>query len=215
MSFFPFIESIFYLSLGVIVVLIFLIVFHFKQRIESLEKKSFVFTEMYNSLIKEMNIIKTVVYSPPVVQQKQNIIFSTEESIKPNTNYNKIIVMDKLVEEEAEDLESESESESESDSESESECDLDVEELNDMEVIELEPELEKNDLEEESIHVLKVDPEPEPEPEVINTNTSTSLSYQNLNLNELKKLVITKGLTTNSNKLKRAEILKLLEEETI
>jgi len=217
MSFFPFIESIFYLSLGVIVVLIFLIVFHFKQRIESLEKKSFVFTEMYNSLIKEMNIIKTVVYSPPVVQQKQNIIFSTEESIKPNTNYNKIIVMDKLVEEEAEDLESESESESESDSESESECDLDVEELNDMEVIELEPELEKNDLEEESIHVLKVEPdlEPEPEPESTNTNTSTSLSYQNLNLNELKKLVITKGLTTNSNKLKRAEILKLLEEETI
>ena len=211
MLFFPFIESIFYLSLGIIVVLIFLIVFHFKQRIESLEKKSFVFTEMYNSLIKEINIIKTVVYSPPMVQQKQNILFSTEESIKPNTNYNKIIVMDKLVEEEVEDLESDSESEYDSDSKS----NLDVEELKDMEVFELEPELEKNDLEEESIHVLKVESEPEPEPEAINTNTSTSLSYQNMNLNELKKLVITKGLTTNSNKLKRAEILKLLEEETI
>lgn len=41
MSFFPFIESIFYLSLGIIIILIFLIVFHFKQRIESLEKKGF------------------------------------------------------------------------------------------------------------------------------------------------------------------------------
>ena len=74
MAFFPFIESIFYLSLGIIVVLIFLIVFHFKQRIESLEKKGFLLTEMYNSLVKEFSIIKSVVYSPPAIQQKQNIL---------------------------------------------------------------------------------------------------------------------------------------------
>lgn len=218
MSFFPFIESIFYLSLGIIIILIFLIVFHFKQRIESLEKKGFLYTEMYNNLMKEVNIIKTMVYSPPTIQQKQNILFSTE-SIPPTTSYNKIIVMDKLVEEEAEDLESESESESGSDLDSES--DLDDEELNDLEVVELEPELEleleKNDLNEKpSINVLKVEPDVETEIEnTNNTNTSTSISYQNMNLNELKKLVITKGLTTTPNKLKRAEILKLLEEETI
>lgn len=217
MSFFPFIESIFYLSLGIIVVLIFLIVFHFKQRIESLEKKSFLFTEMYNSLVKEINIMKTVVYSPPIVQQKQNILFSTEPSVQPNMNYNKIIVMDKLSEVDEEELESDSETELESDSESDSDSVSD-----DLEVVELEPELkeekkESNDLEEKtehSINVLKI--ESEVEVEVENSKIpSISVSYTNMSLNELKKLIITKGLSTNPNKLKRAEILKLLEEETI
>jgi len=200
MSFLPFIESIFYLSLGIIVILIFLIVFHFKQRIESLEKKGFLLTEMYNNLVKEFSIMKTVVYSPPITQQKQNILFSTEPVSTPS--YNKIIVMDKVIEEEEEE-------ESDSDSEYESEDeDLDL----DLEVVELEPE---TDLE-EIINVLKLEPEPETileeslEPEKPNT-----ISYNKMNLNELKMMVITKGLSTNPNKLKRAELLKLLEEEVI
>lgn len=220
MSFFPFIESIFYLSLGIIVVLIFLIVFHFKQRIESLEKKSFLFTEMYNSLVKELNIMKTIVYSPPNVQQKQNILFSTEQP--PNMNYNKIIVMDKLSEVDEE----ESDSEMDSDTDSDTDC----EELDNLEVVDLEletetePENKKSDdleeIPENSINVLKLEPEPEPEMVLDSSNVdipssnSTSVSYNNMTLNELKKLIITKGLSTNP-KLKRAEILKLLEEETI
>ena len=224
MSFFPFIESIFYLSLGIIVILIFLIVFHFKQRIESLEKKGFLLTELYNNLVKEFSIMKTVVYSPPALQQKQNIVFSTEPS------YNKIIVMDKL-------SEVDEESESESDSDSESESDLDSESDSDsLEVVELEPEPEpepsldleesikvlKVDSEEESITVLKVDSveesitvpkvDSEPEPEVSTTNT---IPYSDMKINELRAIVITKGLSTNPNKLKRAELLQLLEEETV
>lgn len=217
MYFFPFIESIFYLSLGIIVILIFLIVFHFKQRIESLEKKGFLFTEMYNNLVKELSIIKSVVYSPPVVQQKQNVVFSTEPQ---NSNvYKKIVVMEKLTEEE----------------EDESEDDYDEEEnektYDNMEVVEIESfsefttkEIEVNDLEvnesEEKfdIHVLKLEPEPEPEPEntfnndLPNTNNNNSISYQKMNLQELKMMVISKGLSTNPSKMKRAELLKLLEE---
>ena len=100
MSFFPFIEGIFYLSLGIIVVLIFLIVFHFKQRIESLEKKGFLLTEMYNNLAKEMTIMKSFMYSPPSIQQKQNIVFSTiPNDVVESNSYKKIIVMDKIMEE--------------------------------------------------------------------------------------------------------------------
>ena len=225
MSFFPFIESIFYLSLGIIVILIFLIVFHFKQRIESLEKKGFLSTDMYNNLIKEINIIKTVVYSPPVIQQKQNILFSTE-SIPPNeptTSYNKIIVMDKLSEV---DDESNLDPEFESDSEYE-ETDLEPE-LDDLEVIELDnhDKLKEDDdikeidnLEEKndtSIHVTKIDSELEPENIAPPPPpTASSIAYSKMGMNELKMLVITKGLSTNPNKLKKSEILKLLEEETI
>lgn len=214
MSFFPFIESIFYLSLGIIVILIFLIVFHFKQRIESLEKKGFLLTELYNNLVKEFSIMKTVVYSPPAVQQKQNIVFSTEPS---QPSYNKIIVMDKLSEVD-EESDYDSESESESDSES-------------LEVVEIEPEQEfkvnseeeEPELSSESIKVLKVEPEPEPElssvlEESIKEElepTTNPVLYRDMKLNELKAIVITKGLSTNPNKLKRAELLQLLEEETV
>ena len=212
MYFFPFIESIFYLSLGIIVILIFLIVFHFKQRIESLEKKGFLLTEMYNNLVKELSIIKSVVYSPPIVQQKQNVVFSTEPL--PLNTYKKIVVMDKLTEEN----EDESEDESEED-ESEDEKMYD-----DMEIVEIEPSSEVNDLEEtkmednSTIHVLKLEPEVEVEVEVEpeNTlpNTNPISSYQKMNLQDLKTLVISKGLSisTNPNKMKRAELLKLLEE---
>jgi hypothetical protein len=125
-----------------------------------------------------------------------------------------------------------SEVDEESDSDSDEETyDSESDKIDDLEVIELEPET--MDLEEKSIHVLKIEPELEPklesvselelepkvESELLNQNmqdvTSTPVSYSNMTLNELKKLIITKGLSTNPNKLKRAEILKLLEEETI
>lgn len=210
MSFFPFIESIFYLSLGIIVILIFLIVFHFKQRIESLEKKGFLLTEMYNNLVKEFSIMKTVVYSPPAVQQKQNIVFSTQppELSAQDQTYKKIIVMDKLSEvDEDTDLDSDS---SDSDSESDSGS-LEVVEINE-ETVDLdlaEPESTINVLKLEPEPTLDIEPESEPEP------TPNPVNYTKLNLNELKMLVISKGLSTNPNKLKRSELLKLLEEETV
>jgi len=212
------------LSLGIIVILIFLIVFHFKQRIESLEKKGFLLTELYNNLVKEFSIMKTVVYSPPAIQQKQNIVFSTEPS---PPSYNKIIVMDKL---------SEVDEESDYDSESESESELDSESIHDLEVVELEPE------QDQSIKVLKIDSEPEPESEPSSnlevlkvesepeqsfvleesikeepelSSTTNQILYTDMKINELRSIVITKGLSSNPNKLKRAELLQLLEEETV
>ena len=233
MSFFPFIESIFYLSLGIIVILIFLIVFHFKQRIESLEKKGFLLTELYNNLVKEISIMKTVVYSPPAVQQKQNIVFSTQTEsnfLDLNPTYKKIIVMDKLSEEEEEEEEDEDE-DSDEEEEDEEEKEFTYNDLEVIEINELSPTkepilseerivLEENELESENntINVLKLESEPEPEPEtpVLPTPSNpVSVSYDKLNLNELKMLVITKGLSTNPNKLKKMELLKLLEEETV
>ena len=228
MLFFPFIESIFYLSLGIIVILIFLIVFHFKQRIESLEKKGFLLTELYNNLVKEISIMKTVVYSPPAVQQKQNIVFSTQTELSvsdPNpTTYKKIIVMDKLSEVDENENENENEDSEDEDSEEEEEemnyNDLEVVEIGVTNVQILSEErivLEENELESEStVNVLKLEPEPEPEPTVLPTNSNpVSVSYDKLNLNDLRMLVITKGLSTNPNKLKKMELLKLLEEETV
>jgi len=222
MSFFPFIEGIFYLSLGIIIVLIFLIVFHFKQRIETLEKKSFLFTEMYNNLVKELNIVKSFICSPPAMQQKQNIVFSTIPNGPTTTDvdmspYKKIIVMDKINEEDDDEDEDEDEDEEESD---------DEDTIKDFEINEMENiPMESIDLEVQPIHVIKIEKEDENPMVDIDMNMDVdidvnveiipkepTISYTKLNLNELKTLVISKGLSTNPNKMKRAELLKLLEE---
>lgn len=216
MSFFPFIEGIFYLSLGIIIVLIFLIVFHFKQRIETLEKKGFLLTEIYNNHAKELNIMKSYIYSPPSLQQKQNIVFSTIPNGEPEFNsYKKIIVMDKIHEEPSYDGENEDEDDDEDeDDEEEVNEGYEKKESEYLPIESIDLEFESLPEEKESIQVLKMEPEPELEPEQV-TEPSTTISYSKLNLNELKTLVISKGLSTNPNKMKRAELLKLLEEETI
>ena len=243
MSFFPFIEGIFYLSLGIIVVLIFLIVFHFKQRIENLEKKGFLLTEVYNNLLKEINIMKTVVYSPPQMQQKQNIVFSTfptdfEIDPEPEKNtYKRIVVMDKIDEDEY--PENKDEDDENEDDENEDDNTVQLEhndnntfelenndnntielELNDLEIKMVIPEIESKENISSSINVTKLDQEPEPKTEldvetetnIISSNNNNTVSYSKLNLQELKMLVISKGLSSNPSKMKRMELLKLLEE---
>jgi hypothetical protein len=263
MSFFPFIEGIFYLSLGIIVVLIFLIVFHFKQRIENLEKKGFLLTEVYNNLLKEINIMKTVVYSPPQMQQKQNIVFSTfptdfEIDPEPEKNtYKRIVVMDKIDEDEYpenkdeddeneddeneddENEDDENEDDENEDDENEDDNTVQLEhndnntfelenndnntielELNDLEIKMVIPEIESKENISSSINVTKLDQEPEPKTEldvetetnIISSNNNNTVSYSKLNLQELKMLVISKGLSSNPSKMKRMELLKLLEE---
>jgi len=230
MLFFPFIEGIFYLSLGIIVVLIFLIVFHFKQRIENLEKKGFLLTEVYNNLLKELNIMKSVVYSPPQVHQKQNIVFSTFSNEPETETYKKIVVMDKIDEdedqedEEDEDTDTDIEEDEENDNDNENDNvelepkeDLSMEEVTDLEVKTVDPEFESNEKLSSSINVTKLDQETETEIELnIPPSTNTNIvSYSKLNLQELKMLVISKGLSSNPSKMKRMDLLKLLEEETI
>jgi len=227
MSFFPVIEGIFYLSLGIIVVLIFLIVFHFKQRIDNLEKKGFLLTEVYNNLLKELNIMKSVVYSPPQMQQKQNIVFSTFSNEPADNNYKKIVVMDKIDEDEYQedeytDTDTEEGTDNENDNlepepEPELKEDTYMEEVTDLEVKTIDPDLESNENVSSSINVTKLDPETETEIESnIPPSTNTNIvSYSKLNLQELKMLVISKGLSSNPSKMKRMDLLKLLEEETI
>lgn len=58
-----FMDSFFFISLGITFVLIFLIVFHFKQRIHFLEKKGDALTDMCNSIIKELGSVKNLCIS--------------------------------------------------------------------------------------------------------------------------------------------------------
>jgi len=55
---FNFIETSFFLSLGITFILILLLVYHFNQRISSVEQKTETMFEIINNLVKELNFLK-------------------------------------------------------------------------------------------------------------------------------------------------------------
>ena len=92
---FNIIETLFYISLAITFILIILLVYHFKQRIVSLEQKNDTMFEIINNVVKELNnIINTIslnkskkeINNPNlnsttghVIQSQNNIIDITEE----------------------------------------------------------------------------------------------------------------------------------------
>ena len=60
MGVFNFMETFFFLSLGITFVLILLLVYHFKQRLTTVEAKSDTMFEIMNTMVKEMGVIKTM-----------------------------------------------------------------------------------------------------------------------------------------------------------
>ena len=94
---------------------------------------------------------------------------------------------------------------------------LDIEEINDLATE------DNNSLEEEQIVDIDVNAETvivhkildeldkNVDEEITVEESKTKDVYRNMNTNQLKQLVITKGLSTNPSKLKKNELLQLLE----
>ena len=60
MGVFNFIETFFFISLGITFVLILLLVYHFKQRLNVLEQKGDTMFDIINNIVKEINMVKHV-----------------------------------------------------------------------------------------------------------------------------------------------------------
>jgi hypothetical protein len=76
MGVFSFIETFFFISLGITFVLILLLVYHFKQRLTSIEQKGNTMFEIINNIVKEIGLIKRDCFQcmmpqsqPPLQQQ--------------------------------------------------------------------------------------------------------------------------------------------------
>jgi uncharacterized UPF0146 family protein len=65
MGIFNYIDTFFFISLGITFVLILLLVFHFKQQIVSLEHKNDTMFEIINNIVKEITYIKSAIFSQP------------------------------------------------------------------------------------------------------------------------------------------------------
>jgi hypothetical protein len=128
MGLFNFIETFFFISLGITFVLILLLVYHFKQRMSTLEQKGDTMFEIINNIVEELTSIKRELVKQTFNEKSffSNIPSFSLSSI-PNTSNVSEQKLEPVIEEENEDevvdeaSESESEDENEDEDESESE----------------------------------------------------------------------------------------------
>ena len=258
MSVFNFMETIFFISLGITFVLILLLVYHFKQRISAIEQKTDTMLEIINNIVKEIYVLKNA-------QQMTSRFFSTmsihndhEPVNVPNVEYisKKINVSDNESESESDDGEDTDEGEVDDESDEDDESvvieELNVEEIVSYEVlpvanddivkvinvslneIELHVPVEEDgvhvpveeddvqevdsieDLSSSPIQVEKMDGEEQENLEEVQGESQKESSkevYRKMTLQSLKTLVITKGLCSDPSKLKKTDLLKMLETE--
>jgi hypothetical protein len=138
-----YIESLFFVSLAITFVLILFLIYHFKQRISSLEQKTETMFGIVNSIVKEVKYITTEVkriqpahnmYVPLVEPAKTVISLSS-----PAPLLTKHVVIEDEDEDENYEEDDESKDDEEESEEDEEESD-DEEEVLEVEIIESEPE---------------------------------------------------------------------------
>ena len=261
MGLFNYIDTFFFISLGITFVLILLLVFHFKQQITSLEHKNDTMFEIINNIVKELNFMKSgylvnsaQYHCQPLRQENDDAIIIQEQPFHSKQYVeNKIIVSDDdsyANIEDSDEEDSDDEDSDDEDSDNEDNSDDEVVIVNEEDVdnkikvinIELGENIEVNDIQTEnevenendneetqleehfendtSIIVTKLEGEHLENAENVNNITANSSSvfkatkdyYARMNLNELKTLVVTKGLVSDASKMKKVQLIQLLIE---
>ena len=252
MGLFSFVETFFFVSLGITFILILLLVYHFRQRFISLEQKCDTMFELINNIVTELNNERRSTHgfgvtSPPVLFYPEpdghTAVGGQSEKPEPFTDMDD---SDEDSDEEGEDDEDSDDEYSDSDEDDDEDSDEDdededahihiapieetdnnsvkvilldqVEELTELPVDEMDDSdsddndkpidlvvsdpivVEKLDVQ----HLEQVQAEPHAE-------KAANEVYNKMSLQALKTMVITKGLSSDPSKMKKAELIKLLE----
>ena len=232
MGLFNMLEMFFFVSLAITFVLILFLVYHFRQKMTSMENRCDAMFDIINNIVKELNNRNNLVAHSEI---PENVLFKPDISYFEQQEMSKLVVSDNEY-----DTDDEAESNAESDEESDEESDDNVilpEIIDDessvkvinMEIQEIDSEIIVNDenqtdnIDEEdpdihdgldtesvnNIHVEKLETTLE---NVVNDVPNVDMDmYRKMNLNALKALVIEKGYASDTAKMKKVELLKLLE----
>ena len=207
MGVFNFMETSFIISLGITFVLILLLIYHFKQRLTASESKQDTMFEIINNLAQELNNVKghvgqlTMMSRPPTPFPFNNVNNDIKFSHEKVTSQN-----DEPDEESMEDDDYESDDEERIIvSDDDDEDDISVEELSDDE-----------DSQSQSIEVEDVEMKIA-EKEVVEETTESiekeEVNFSKMNLGSLKAYIVEKGLVEDASKMKKAQILTLIQEQ--
>jgi outer membrane biosynthesis protein TonB len=124
MGLFNFIETFFFISLGITFVLILLLVYHFKQRMSTLEQKGDTMFEIINNIVEELTsikkeLLKQTFETKPLFPQMPSFTLSTmsspSEPVVSNISYQKL---EPVVEEDNESDDDDDDDDDDSDDES-------------------------------------------------------------------------------------------------
>jgi hypothetical protein len=260
MGLFSYIETFFFISLAITFVLILLLVYHFKQRIITVEQKCDTMFDIINTMVQEIQYLRAAqtTFRPPafqlgqfqsplpVAQQYKNLVVSEEDEGSGSDSES-----DDSSDVGVSDSDSESDNESESEPEvkkivlldtietipsaldneytdgtiklvsMENELHLDELPMEQEDLESVEPELENDvqelDNTEQHVVVEKIDtietldvPQNEDAGEDKEQNAVKEV-YAKMSTASLKQLVVQKGLCSDASKIRRPELLKLLE----
>jgi|UniRef100_A0A6C0IIQ9 hypothetical protein len=217
-------DSIFYLGLVATFLLILLVVYHFKNRVSTMEQRCDTMFEIMNNIVQELNLLR----------RQNTTSFGGGAPMNVPTNqveHSHSVQMYPRHDDESDD-EDEDEDEESGDDESSylSEDDLEEDEEEDEErVVELDNELKQVKMVEDDVQqeptqssLLEIDDNNSIKVEKVETtleNTdqmeefpSAMDAYKAMTNSALKALVIEKGLSTNPSKLKKVELIELLNE---
>jgi hypothetical protein len=233
MGFFSLLETFFFISLAITFVLIIMLVYHFKGRLVSIEDRYHTMFEIVNSLVKEMKnlrdtMVQTQAQAQAPVERPQfggNPTGFPTELFRLFQSGPGMFPSSRIDEEEDEDDDENDEqeykkivvSDTELDSEDEDEDD---DNENNVKVISLAAEpgqpISLDDLEEpididfsEEEEAIVEEPIVEEAPE---QTPNEIMDYRKLDVSYLKTMVLTRGLATDTKKMKKSELIRLLEE---
>jgi hypothetical protein len=257
MGFFNFIETFFFISLGITFVLILLLVYHFKQRISSLEIKFDSVVEIINNIMKELTILRNTqmnMYSFSNGYRPTETVISVSKENQPKENQPKEnqpeekhpekihVVLSESDYDDSDDDSDDVDSDDDSSSMPELEEIHDISDSTEVKIINLDIEniiIDDSDIQYEEIDPIEdfvepmesvLEPLDPPIQEPIHVEKIESLEqsyneesksivenkidvYRKMNLQTLKTFVISHGLCSDPSKMKKVELLKLIETD--
>ena len=240
MGLFNFIETFFFISLGITFILILLLVYHFKQRLSNLEQKNDSMIYIVNNLVKELTTVKQI----------SNMMMCSRPPNIPNHSpssflYNNFTVKEEDEETDDDEIDDDDETYDSDETDDEEEVKiliLDDEIVNHSGVVAEElnslhiplpdeanekllvdtvspcsisdnssvPELSWNDLALGESQLEQLIPITT-EGEITSHWGEIDESYKKMSIPELRSIVVSKGLTQDASKMKKTELFKLLQ----
>ena len=207
---FSFMETSFIISLGITFVLLLLLIYHFKQRLTVTESKQDTMFEIINNLAQELNNMKmgiSLMERPPTPYPHNHI----------STNH--ISIQSELEDMMSENADSDVDSNSDVDSDSDDDDKIVVSDEDDnISVEEIRPSEDINDRAESLVvDILENIQTNTQEPEIIKSDQiqesqSERPDFNKMNLGTLKNYITEQGWVQDASKMKKAQILSLIQE---
>lgn len=218
MGFFNILETFFFISLAITFVLIMMLVYHFKGRINVLEQKCDTMFDIMNNIVKELRTIKMNCNTS--IPNNETMMFNQPHNLgeifkhfQQNTNNDVDIDVDDIDDIDDDDENDDIEVDIPDDNENNNVINFqkiivsDTEYEQPIKIINIDFNSENNL--DELNEVDELDEESFDEP---NNEDVFTPDYKKMDTSYLRTMVISRGLATDTKKLKKNDLIKLLEQ---